>query len=37
MENLGLKPYTAMMKGRRANRLAANFPKYNKNILSDFR
>jgi len=26
-----------MMKGRRANRLAANFPKYNKNILSDFR
>mmetsp|Transcript_18931 Transcript_18931/g.39411 ORF Transcript_18931/g.39411 Transcript_18931/m.39411 type:complete len:234 (+) Transcript_18931:12-713(+) len=36
MENLGLKPYTAMMKSRRAKNLCNSFPAYNKNILTDF-
>ncbi len=36
MENLGIKPYTAMMKSRRAERLCMHFPAYNKVIVKDF-
>ena len=36
MENLGIKPYTAMMKSRRANKLCEEFPAYNTTILRDY-
>ncbi|GMH57410.1 hypothetical protein TrST_g9623 [Triparma strigata] len=36
MENLGIKPYTAMMKSRRADKLVGAFPAYCPNLLRDF-
>jgi hypothetical protein len=36
MENLGIRPYTGFMKGRRAERLVGKFPQYCPNILRDF-
>mmetsp|Transcript_890 Transcript_890/g.1588 ORF Transcript_890/g.1588 Transcript_890/m.1588 type:complete len:240 (-) Transcript_890:79-798(-) len=36
MENLGIKPYTAMMKSRRAERLANAFPKYSPQLIKEF-
>ena len=36
MENLGIKPYTGMMKSKRANKLCAMYPKYSAQIVKDF-
>jgi hypothetical protein len=36
MENLGIKPYTGLMKSRRANALCAQYPKYSAQIVKDF-
>ena len=36
MENLGIKPYTAMMKSRRAERLSNAFPTYDAKLIKDF-
>ena len=33
MVNLGIKPYTGFIKGRRGNHLADAFPKYDRKIL----
>ena len=36
MENLGIRPFTAAMKKRRADRLVRQYPMYCPGILSDF-
>ena len=36
LENLGAKPYTAMFLQRRADRLVATFPKYNRKIVESW-
>jgi hypothetical protein len=36
MQNLGIKPYTSWFKARRAARLCAEFPRYNKNVIISF-
>lgn len=36
MENLGIKPYTAWYKQRRADRLVREFPQYDRHILTSF-
>ena len=36
LDNLGVKPYTGLMKQRRADRLCTAFPKYSAGIVEDF-
>jgi hypothetical protein len=36
MQNLGIKPYTESFKARRAERIVAAFPQYNKYVLQSF-
>jgi hypothetical protein len=36
MENLGLKPFTAWYKTKRARRLVGEFPRYDANIVEAF-
>lgn len=36
MENLGIRPYTGMMKSRRAQALCDKYPKYSQQIVKDF-
>jgi len=36
MGKIGLKPFTSMLKRRRAQTLSAKYPQYHKGILEDF-
>jgi len=36
IENIGISPYTSYVKGRRAEKLAVQFPKYNKRVLKAY-
>jgi len=36
MDNLGIRPYTAVLKKRRGNNLAKSFPQYDAKVIMDF-